>query len=72
VEKGGPADEAGLRKGFLVAEIDGQTTGELRNAAQTLFEKKKGETAQLQVVVPRRLGARYVEFRKALVDVALR
>jgi C-terminal processing protease CtpA/Prc len=72
VEKDGPADRAKLQKGFLLAGLDGQNTGEVRAVAELLFAKKKGEPVQLLVIVPRQLGTRYVEFRQATVEVVVR
>jgi len=72
VEKDGPADRAKLQKGFLLAGLDGQNTGEVRAVAELLFGKKKGEPVQLLVIVPRQLGSRYVEFRQATMEVVVR
>ncbi len=72
VEKDGPADQARLQQGFLLAGVDGQRTGEVRAVAEILFGKKKGQRVQLLVIVPRQLGSRQVEFYQRTVDVVVR
>jgi S1-C subfamily serine protease len=72
VERGGPADQAKLQRGYLVAQLDGRVADELRTVAEVLSSKKPGDTARLTVIVPRRLGASYVEFRQGNADVRLR
>ncbi|HWH71922.1 MAG TPA: PDZ domain-containing protein, partial [Candidatus Sulfotelmatobacter sp.] len=72
VEKNSPAERAQLQRGYLLAAIDGQSTPELRAVAELLADKKKGETIQLTVAVPRRLGANYVEFPHGIVEVQVR
>lgn len=72
VEKGGPAAEAELQRGYLVAAIDGQSATKLRAVAEALLDRKKGDSVQLTVIVPRRLGASYMEFRQGTVAVKLR
>jgi S1-C subfamily serine protease len=72
VEKGGPAEAAGLQRGFLLAGIEGQATGELRNVAEILSAKKKGARVHLAIVVPRRLAGTYIEFRQGTAEVQLR
>jgi S1-C subfamily serine protease len=71
VERGGPADQARLQRGYLLSEVDGQAAGELRVVAEILSSKKPGDTVHLAVIVPRRIGA-YVEFRQGAVDVVVR
>ncbi|PWU10727.1 MAG: hypothetical protein C5B50_24850 [Verrucomicrobia bacterium] len=71
VEKNGPADRAELQRGYLLASIDGQTTSEIKAAATILAGKKKGEQAELTVVVPRRI-ANFIEFRQGTVQATVR
>ncbi len=72
VEKNGPAAAAELQRGYLLAGIDGQTTGEIRAAAGILFAKKRGDRASLNVIVPRRIGGNFIEFRQGTVEVQVR
>jgi len=44
----------------------------LGTVAEILAGKKAGDTVRLSVIVPRRLGARYVEFRRVTVDLEVR
>ena len=61
-----------MPSGVLLTAIDGQAVGDLLNAAILLSAKKPGETAQLAVVVPRRLGNNYTELRPGTVAVTTR
>jgi S1-C subfamily serine protease len=72
VEAGSPAAQANLQRGQLLAGINGQPTTDLRSMAAALAGAKKGDKARLTVIVPRRFGGGYVEFRQALVDLELR
>jgi serine protease Do len=72
VEKGGPAERAQLQPGYLLRAIDGQSAAELRAVTSVLTQKQKGDAVHLTVVVPRRLGASYVQFQQGTVDVVLR
>ena len=72
VEPGSPADRARLQKGFLLGAIDGQTTGELRTAAELLAPKKPGENVDVLVRIRRGLGGGLVESRQATVELELR
>jgi serine protease Do len=72
VEKNSPADRAQLQRGYLLAGLDGRSTTDLRAVTEVLSGKKKGDTVELSVIVPRRLGASYVEFRQGTVEVQVR
>jgi predicted metalloprotease with PDZ domain len=72
VDKNGPADLARLQRGYVVAAIEGQKTTSLRSLAVVLAEAKRGDTVNLTVVVPRRLGSSFVEFRQGTVEVQVR
>jgi len=72
VDKKGPADVAGLQRGYMVTAIEGQKANSLRAVAVVLAEAKKGDTVNLSLVVPRRLGSSYVEFRQGTVAVEVR
>jgi S1-C subfamily serine protease len=72
VEKDGPAEHAKLQRGFLLSAIDGQSAAELRTVGEILCAKKPGDTVQLSIVAPRRLGSGYIEFRQGTVEVPVR
>jgi serine protease Do len=72
VEKGGPLDRAQIRKGYVVAAMDGQKVPDLRSAISVLTNVKKGDSVNLSVIVPRRIGSSYLELRQGTVDVPVR
>ncbi len=72
VDKTGPAGEVGLRRGDLLAAIDGHNASKLSTVAEILFDKKKGDSVHLNVIVPRGLGGGFVEVRQGEVDLELR
>jgi len=72
VEKRSPAERVQLQRGYLVSAIEGKAAADLRTIAEALAAKGKGEMVRLGVIVPRRLGASYVEFRQGVVDVEVR
>jgi S1-C subfamily serine protease len=72
VERGGPAEKAQLQSGFLLTAIDGQTTDTLNRVAMVLAQKKTGDRVRLNVIVPRRIGGSYVEFRQGTAEVTVR
>lgn len=72
VEKDSPADRAKLQKGFLITAIQQQNTTHLRNIMDVLSATPAGDSVRLSVVVPRRLGANYIEFRQGTVDLRVK
>jgi S1-C subfamily serine protease len=72
VERNGPADKAQLQSGFLLTAVDGQPTGDQVRVALALSQKKAGDRVRLTVVVPRRVGNSYVEFRQGMAEVLVR
>ncbi|MCX6883520.1 MAG: trypsin-like peptidase domain-containing protein [Verrucomicrobia bacterium] len=72
VEPGSPAEKAKLQRGQLLAGINGQPTGDLRSLASALAGTARGDKARLSVIMPRRFGGGYVEFRQGMVDLELR
>jgi len=72
VERNGPADKAGLQSGYLVTALDGEGLDTLNRAAILLAQKKPGTRVRLTVVVPRRIGGGYVEFRQGTAELAVR
>ena len=71
VEKGSPADRVQLQRGHMLAAVDEQTATTLRNVAEVLSAKKKGDSVRLTVIVPRRLGG-HVQFHQGTVDLEVR
>jgi serine protease Do len=71
VEKGSPADRAQIQRGFLLAALDNRTTATLRDVAEVLSSRKKGETVRLTLIVPRRLRG-YVQLERGAVDLEVR
>ena len=72
VEKGSPADEAQLERGYIVTAIEGQKATHPRVVAVVLAQLNKGDSAHLTVIVPRRIGSSFVEFRQGTVEIQVR
>ncbi len=72
VEAGSPAARAGLERGYLLTAVDGNTAQELRIVGEALSGKNKDDQVRLTVVIPRRLGSSYVEFRQGTVELKIR
>jgi len=65
VEKGSPAEAAGLKRGYLLESIDNVRLPDVTVAARVLHGKKKDQRATIGVIVPRPL-------RRAMVTVRVR
>jgi membrane-associated protease RseP (regulator of RpoE activity) len=50
VEKGSPADKAGIRVGDLITAIEGVAVGDAGDVRQALREKKEGDSARVDVL----------------------
>jgi len=75
VEKGSPAANAKLQRGLLLMAVDDRATAGadgLRIVADVLSSKKTGETVQLSVLVPQRVGNSYGQFQQAQVSLPVR
>ena len=72
VEKDSPAERGQVQRGFLLTGIDGQNTRDVATAAIVLSTKQRGEQVQLSLIVPRRYGRGYVEFRQGTVNLQVR
>lgn len=72
VEARGPADRAGIPARSLLMGVEGQAVGSLFQVAEVLMGKQSGEPARLTLLVPRRLGANFVEYRQVTVEVTVR
>jgi len=56
VERGGPAAQADVRAGMMIAEIDGQRVDSVVQLARTAFTKGRGESLNLRLVWGERRG----------------
>jgi serine protease Do len=78
IDADSPASRAGLRKNMIITTVDGQVTWHERqpapsyvSVAKALHAKAKGDKSQFEVLVPQRIG-RYIQFKQAKVEVAVR
>jgi len=71
VERGSPAEEAELRRGFIVQAIDGQVPHDLVQAAKLFYGKKRGERVRLSLILSRTRG-RMVQLVPATAEVTVR
>jgi serine protease Do len=72
IEKGSPADQAQLQRGYLVLAIDGQSTPSLRTFADVLAGKKTGDTVSLQVRITTRPDPRFIQYRQQVFELGVR
>lgn len=72
VEKESPADLAQLQRGYIVTAIEGQKATHARVVAVAVAESNKGDAVHLTVIVPRRIGSSFVEFRQGTVEIQVR
>ncbi len=56
VEKNSPADEAKVAAGFVITEINGKRVPDFLNSIETISSLKKGDPANLTVLIPQRRG----------------
>lgn len=56
VERGGPAEKAGLVRGAIVTAMEGQPASDLVTVGRILNRKRVGETVVVDVVLARRRG----------------
>lgn len=71
VDRGSPAEAAGLQRGMIITSIDKQYTPRFVMLAKMLHGKKKGETAALDLIVPRQRG-RFIQIQQAKVELTVR
>ena len=71
VDADGPAARADLKSGYLLAGIDGQPTPDLLSAASLLSGKKRGDRADLTVMVRRQRGG-FIRLDQGSVSVRVR
>ena len=72
VEKNSPADRAQLQRGYLVAGIQGQRLQNLNSVAEVIASRNTGDSVQLTVIVPRRLGSSFLQFQQGTAELELR
>ncbi|HEY0456004.1 MAG TPA: trypsin-like peptidase domain-containing protein [Verrucomicrobiae bacterium] len=70
VDRSSAAAEAGLQKGMLVTNADGQNVTTIVSAAKVLYGKRKGEKSSWEVIFPVQRGP-FVEFRQQTVQITL-
>ena len=68
VAKNSAAERAQIQRGYLLAGVDDQSATTLRNVAEVISTKKKGDSVRLTLIVPQRLGA-YVQLHQGTVDL---
>lgn len=72
VEKGGPAEKAGLRPSQIIAQIDGQQVNSLYRIFELIALREKGEEVQLLVLVPQVRGSDILGYRQGIATLTLR
>jgi serine protease Do len=72
VEKNGPAEHAHLSPGFVIAQINGRNAPDFLNVISLLGGLKKGENANLTVLVPQRRGNLLVGYGTATTKLKAR
>jgi S1-C subfamily serine protease len=72
VEKNGPAERARLQRGYFVTGIEEARATKLRNVAEVLAGKSRGDQVQLSVIAPRRVGGNLMELHQATVELNVR
>ena len=71
VDRGSPAARAELEPQALIQAIDGLPTMDITTAAKILYARKKGQKAELVVVIPRQRGNLTLGYQ-ATVEVTVR
>ncbi|MCF7708513.1 MAG: trypsin-like peptidase domain-containing protein [Verrucomicrobia bacterium] len=71
VEEGGPSDQVGLKRGFLIQSVDGKKPESLVEAAKILYGKESGEPVKLRIAVKSQDGP-FVAVRSGTTEVKVR
>ena len=71
VERGSPAESAGLERGMIITGIDNQYVTRFASLAKSLYAKKKGDKTTLAMLIPRQ-RSRFVQIQQAKVEVTVR
>ncbi|MCU0771680.1 MAG: trypsin-like peptidase domain-containing protein [Verrucomicrobia bacterium] len=72
VERGGPADQAGLRPGALVAALGDREARDLLTVANVVSSTRPGDLLSLTVVESQRFGSGLVQYRQRGVPLKVR
>lgn len=72
VDRGTPAAEARLERGFVIKEIDGQPAESLVSVARQLNSRKRGDKVRLHVLVPQLRSNRFIQYWSEEVDLRVR
>jgi S1-C subfamily serine protease len=72
VERGGPAEQAGLRAGMLLAAVGDQEARDLLTVATVVSATAPGDRLTLTVVEPQRLGSGFVRYLQRGTTVEVR
>ena len=71
-EKKGPADQAGLRPGFVITEINGKRVPDFLNAMPKLANLKTGDPVKLTLLVPQLRGNFLAGYQQGTVTLKAR
>ncbi len=71
VDRGGPAERAGVEKGHIVKAVDGQPPGDLTSLGRALQRKRAGDTVTLSLIAARRRGM-LLQLSEGRAEVRLR
>jgi serine protease Do len=71
VQRGTPADRAGLQQGMVVTAIDRQSCTQVTTLARKLNERRKDDKVVLDVLVPRQRGF-FVQIQQVSVELTVR
>ncbi len=71
VDRGSPAERAGVEKGLIVKAVDGHAPGSLVNLGRYLQRKRAGETVSLSLLAARRRGM-ILQLSEGRAEVRLR
>jgi serine protease Do len=72
VEAGSPAAAAGLKSGVLLEGVDGTGIADLLDCGLAFTGKQKGDTATLNLIVPRNLGNGFINLVRTQLDLKVR
>jgi S1-C subfamily serine protease len=70
VDKGSPAETAGIQRSMILTTIDGQPVQHFVTLAELLHEKKKGDKVTLGLIVQRQRG-RFVQIQQGKAEITL-
>lgn len=71
VDRGGPAEKAGLAKGQIITAVEGQAPGDLVSLGRALQRRRAGESVTLDLLLARRRGV-VLQLSEARAKVVVR